>query len=54
MRIKNIFIMIFRKTNFRRKNMISKIKWKNHSVLGNLELDFTKDNGEIYNTIILA
>ena len=34
--------------------MISKIKWKNHSVLGNLELDFTKDNGKIYNTIILA
>lgn len=34
--------------------MISKIKWKNHSVLGNLELDFTKDDGEIYNTIILA
>ena len=54
MPIKNIFIMIFRKTNFRRKNMISKIKWKNHSVLGNLELDFTKDNGKIYNTIILA
>ena len=34
--------------------MISKIKWKNHSVLGSLELDFTKDNGKIYNTIILA
>lgn len=25
--------------------MMSKIKWKNHSVLGNLELDFTKDDG---------
>lgn len=23
--------------------MISKIKWKNHSVLGNLEIVFTKD-----------
>ena len=54
MRIKNIFIMIFRKTNFRRKNMISKIKWKNHSVLGNLELDFTKDNGKIYNRNLLG
>ena len=35
-------------------SMMSKIKWKNHSVLGYLELDFTKDDGEIYNTIILA
>lgn len=34
--------------------MMSKIKWKNHSVLGNLELDFTKDDGGVYNTIILA
>ena len=34
--------------------MISKIKWKNHFILGNLELDFTKDDGEIYDTIILA
>lgn len=34
--------------------MISKIKWKNHSILGNLELDFTKDDGEVYDTIILA
>lgn len=34
--------------------MISKIKWKNHFILGNLELDFTKDDGEIYDTIILV
>ncbi|MCR5186044.1 MAG: ATP-binding protein [Clostridia bacterium] len=34
--------------------MISRIKWKNHNVLGNLELDFKKSDGTIYNTIILA
>jgi predicted ATP-binding protein involved in virulence len=34
--------------------MISKIKWKNHSVLGNLEMDFTDENKKPYNTIILA
>lgn len=34
--------------------MISKIKWKNHDILGNLELDFTKDDGTIYNTIVIA
>lgn len=34
--------------------MIRKIKWKNHKVLGNLELDFSRSDGGIYNTIILA
>ena len=34
--------------------MIRKIKWNNHHILGNLELDFTKPNGCIYNTIVLA
>ena len=34
--------------------MIKKIKWNNHEILGNLELDFTKVNGGVYNTIILA
>lgn len=34
--------------------MIKKLKWNNHDVLGNLELDFTKPDGSIYNTIILA
>lgn len=34
--------------------MIRKIKWKNHKVLGNLELDFSRNDGGIYNTIILA
>lgn len=34
--------------------MIGKIKWNNHDVLGNLELDFTKPDGSIYNTIVLA
>lgn len=34
--------------------MITKLKWKNHSVLGNLELDFTNADGRPYNTIILA
>lgn len=34
--------------------MITKIKWKNHLILGNLELDFTDGNGNPYGTIILA
>lgn len=34
--------------------MIRKIKWNNHDILGNLELDFTKPDGFIYNTIVLA
>ena len=34
--------------------MIRKLKWNNHDVLGSLELDFTKPDGSIYNTIILA
>ena len=34
--------------------MITKLKWKNHSILGNLELDFTNTSGIPYNTVILA
>ena len=34
--------------------MIRNIKWDNHKVLGNLELDFTKADGTPYNTIVLA
>lgn len=34
--------------------MIRKLKWNNHGILGNLELDFMKDDGTEYNTIILA
>lgn len=34
--------------------MIRKIKWSNHDILGNLELNFTKPDGSIYNTIVLA
>lgn len=34
--------------------MIKKIKWNNHKVLGDLELDFSKQDGSVYNTIILA
>ena len=34
--------------------MIKEIKWDNHSVLGNLLLDFTKHEENLYNTIILA
>lgn len=34
--------------------MIKSIKWNNHDVLGNLELDFKKQDGSAYNTIILA
>ena len=33
--------------------MITRVKWKNHNVLGNLELDFTKD-GKPCNTIVIA
>ena len=36
------------------EKMITKIKWNNHSVLGDLELDFTKPDGSIYDTIVLA
>ena len=34
--------------------MITRIKWKSHPVLGNLELDPTDDQGRPYNTIIFA
>ena len=34
--------------------MIKEIKWDSHSVLGDLSLDFTKPNGDLYNTIIFA
>ncbi len=34
--------------------MIKKIKWDNYRSLGNLELDFTKADGSLYNTIVLA
>lgn len=34
--------------------MISKLKWKNYNALGNLELDFSKSDGTVYNTIVLA
>lgn len=34
--------------------MITRVKWRNHAVLGDLELDFTKANGTPYNTIVLA
>ena len=34
--------------------MIREMKWNNHDVLGNLELDFSKPDGSIYDTIILA
>ena len=34
--------------------MITKVKWKNHNILGNLELDFTNGSGKPYNTIVLA
>ena len=33
--------------------MISRIKWKNHHILGNLELDLTNE-GKTYSTIIIA
>ena len=34
--------------------MITEIKWNNHPVLGNLELNFTKPDGTPYNTIVIA
>ena len=34
--------------------MIRSITWNNHDVLGDLELNFAKQDGSIYNTIILA
>lgn len=34
--------------------MIKSVKWKDHPSLGNLELNFCKDDGTPYNTIILA
>ena len=34
--------------------MITKIKWNNHAILENLELDFTKVDGTPYKTIVLA
>lgn len=34
--------------------MITRVKWKNHNILGNLELDFTKNDGSSYNTIVIA
>lgn len=33
---------------------IRKIKWQNHEVLGNLELDFTKPDSSVFNNIILV
>lgn len=32
---------------------IRKVKWQNHPVLGNLEMEFMKDDGTVYNNIIL-
>lgn len=32
--------------------MIKRVKWLNNPILGNLELDFTKPDGSIYNTIL--
>lgn len=34
--------------------MIKKIKWKDSNVLGSLELDFTKPDGTVYNTVVIA
>ncbi|MDO4271463.1 MAG: hypothetical protein Q4C83_00550 [Candidatus Saccharibacteria bacterium] len=34
--------------------MIRQVKWNNHNILGNLELNFTKPDGSVYNTIVLA
>ena len=34
--------------------MITKVKWNNHEILGNLELNFTKNDGAPYSTIVLA
>lgn len=32
---------------------LRKVKWQNHPVLGNLELDFTRDDGTAYDTVVL-
>lgn len=32
---------------------IRKVKWQNHPVLGNLELDFTRPDGTVYENIVL-
>lgn len=34
--------------------MIKKVKWNNHKILNDLELDLTKDDGSPYKTIIIA
>lgn len=34
--------------------MIKNVKWNDHHVLDNLELDFSKPDGTLYNTILLA
>lgn len=34
--------------------MIKKLKWNNYLSLGKLELDFSKPDGTVYNTIVLA
>ena len=34
--------------------MFKRIKWNNYATLGNLDLDFSKNDGSIYKTIILA
>lgn len=34
--------------------MLKKLKWNNYNALKNLELDFSKPDGTLYNTIILA
>ena len=34
--------------------MITEVKWKEHQILGNLNLDFKKPDGFPYSTIILA
>lgn len=34
--------------------MIKKVKWNDYEHLGSLELDFSKDDGSLYNTIVLA
>ena len=33
---------------------IKKIKYKDHNILGNLELDFTNKNGEAVDMILIA
>ncbi len=38
----------------RRRFMITKIKWNNHVILKNLELDLTKADGTPYKTIVLV